>query len=306
MLLFRTPLASTSDERGRRADTPYIGMDMDNNSKRKKKKGWLLYILLALSIAAAIVFAVLLGIELYTNWQSQSFYNDMTDGIETRPRPTGNPKPTPDNAGGSGDNGDDTSVGEPDIPEDAWEPYMDFEALRERYPGIVGWIKIEGTVIDYPIMQWTDNSFFLDHLPDGTSHRSGSIFLDYRNSPDFSDKSSAIYGHAMRTQDMFGSLKNFREQEFYESHRVAHIYTPEKDYELVLIAGYRVPADEPPPFTFRDGEDFLNHIENTKRLSREYYFVSDVEVGPDDRIVNLCTCTYEFENARLIIVGKLV
>jgi len=278
---------------------------MDNKSKKsnsRKKKIWLLYALMGICIVAVIVFAVLLGTDLYTNWQSQSYYSNLSDGIETRPRPTGGPRPTQ----GATDSGDDTGEEAPDVQEIIWEPYVDFEALNERFPGVVGWIKLDGTPIDYPIMQYTDNDFFLDRLPDGTSHRSGSIFLDYSNNPDFSDRVIALYGHAMRTQDMFGSLKNFREQKFYEEHPVAHIYTPTADYELVLIAGYRVPASEPPPFTFGDDEAFLRHIESIKRRSSENYFVSDVEVGPDDRIVNLCTCTYEFENARLIIVGKLV
>jgi len=201
-------------------------------------------------------------------------------------------------------NGDDIDGEGTDVPEEVWEPYMDFRALSEGFSGIVGWIKLEGTAIDYPIMQWTNNSYFLSRLPDGTSHRSGSVFLDYRNNADFSDKGNSIYAHESKTQDMFGSLKNYRRQEFYEEHPTVYIYTPVKDYELVLIAGYLVDSGvEIPPLGFKDEDAFFSHIDNIKSRS---FFKSDVSVGPDDRLVNLCTCAYDYTNARWIIVGKLV
>ena len=284
---------------------------MDKKPNLRRKKNWLLYALLGVSIAAVVTFSVLLGIELYTNWQSQQFYSDLSSGIETRPRAPGYSRPPesapPSTPTPSPENGEEPEVEDDPIEEEfVWEPYVDFEALSEMFPGIVGWIKLDGTAIDYPIMQGSNNSFYLGHLPDGTSHRSGSIFLDYRSSPDFSDKSSLIYGHESRTQDMFGSLKNYREQEFYETHPVIYIYTPERDYELVLIAGYLVDSGvdaEIPPLGFRNDEAFLSHIQNIRRRS---FFRSDVEVGPDDRIVSLATCAYDYTNARWIIVGILV
>jgi len=279
----------------------------EQKPKKKKKSNWLLYVLLAISAAAVLTFGVLLGIELYTNWQSQSYYSNLSSGVVTRPREPGYSRPPP-STGGNADEGD---AGAPDGPgepgEDfVWEPYVDFEALRESYPGMVGWIKLDGTQIDYPVMHTENNWYYLGHLPDGTSHRSGSVFLDYRNSADFSDKSMLIYGHYSRTHDMFGALEDYRKKGFYEEHPVIYLYTPERDYEMVLIAGYLVDSGvgaEIPPLSFRDDDAFISHIEKIKRLS---FFASDVEVGPDDRIISLATCAYDFTNARLIIVGKLV
>lgn len=268
-----------------------------------------MYALLGISLAAVITFGVLLGIELYTNWKSQSYYSELASNIETRPRSPGYSRPsapaaTPAPDSGEGEGPDESE--EPDEEEFIWLPYVDFNALNERFPGVIGWIKLEGTLIDYPIMQGTNNSFYLGHLPDGTAHRSGSIFLDYRSSPDFSDRNSLIYGHESRTQDMFGALKNYRGQDFYEANPVIYIYTPEGDYELVLFAGYLVDSgvgSEIPPLRFRDDDEFLRHIANTKQRS---FFRSDVQVGVDDRIVSLATCAYDYTNARWIIVGKLV
>jgi len=285
----------------------------EKKSDKKKKKNWILYVLLVLSAASVLTFGVLLGIELYTNWQSQSYYSNLSSGIATRPREPGYSRPPTStggnaDAGASGGAGDAGGAGEPDEPGDifVWEPYVDFELLRENFPGIVGWIKLEGTQIDYPVMQAENNWYYLGRLPDGTSHRSGSVFLDYRNSNDFSDKSMLIYGHYSRTHDMFGALEDYRKKGFYDEHPVIYLYTPERDYEMVLIAGYLVDSGvgaEVPPLRFRDDDAFLSHIEKIKRLS---FFTSGVEVGPDDRIVSLATCAYDFTNARLIIVGKLV
>jgi len=208
----------------------------------------------------------------------------------------------PDQGDGLGDG--DAAIGDPVVEEDPWQPYVDFETLGDCCTGIYAWIKMEGMELDYPVMQWSNNSYFLGRLPDGSKHRSGSIFIDFRNDSDFEDKNTLIYGHMSRNNDMFGLLKKYRSQEFYEEHPVLYIYTPETDYQLVLIAGYLVDSGvETPPLKFKDEAAFEAHIANIKQRS---FFKSDVEVGPDDRIVSLCTCAYDYTNARLIVVGKLV
>jgi len=270
----------------------------------------ILYILLGVFIAAVIVSAIGLGYELSVNKEGQSYYATLTDSINPRPRsprdnrqaapPSYLPLPeTPDDTGDTGEEIAETP--EPAPPQ--WMPYVDFDALGESLPGISAWIKLDNTVLDYPIMRWTNNNYFLQHLPDGTKHRNGSVFLDYRNTADFSDRDTLIYGHESRTGDMFGILKSYRNQAFYEENPVINIYTPDRDFELVLIAGYLVDSGvESPPLTFKDEAEFMAHIAAIKRRS---FFRSDVEVDADDRLVSLCTCAYDYTNARLVIVGKL-
>ena len=269
-----------------------------------KTKKIVLYSIFVVCIIAVVVSAIGLGRELYTNWKSQSYYSNIASEMQAQPRTLSNP-------GGKRPAPAPVQPGDPVEPEDEllevedpWTPYMDFDALNEMFPGAQAWIKLEGTAIDYPVMLGTDNDYYLTHLPDGTRHRSGSIFLDFRNTFDFSDKSICVYGHESRTQDMFGSLKNYRDQEFYDAHPVIYLHTPQTDYALVLFAGYLLDSGrEVPPMRFADDEEFLAHIANIKSRS---IFKSDVEVFADDRIVNLCTCAYDFNNARWVIVGKLV
>jgi len=257
-------------------------------------KKTVLFIILGICITASIIFAALLIRELYTDRQSRSFYDNIAAEVETQPRESG----YFDVSGNTST--DDTHSSQQS---EDWVSYVDFDALNSTYPGIVGWIKLEGTLINYPVMQFTDNDFFLTHLPDGTSHRSGSIFLDYRNQRDFSDKSILIYGHETRAGDMFGVLKEYRNQEFFEANPVIRLHTPDRDYLLILFAGHVADSvRDHPPLDFADDNEFLEYVEHIRRIS---VFRSDVEVNADDRIVSLVTCTYDFSDARLILVGKL-
>jgi len=277
--------------------------------KRKKTKIRILYTLLIISIAAVTISAAGLGYELYINRQGQAYYSGLTSDIPTRERDPGQNRPSNTSTAsslspGATDNGNKEDNAETGPREPEWTPYIDFEAANVSLPGITAWILLEGTSLDYPVMQTTNNSFFLGHLADGTKHRSGAIFLDYRNSADFSDRNSLIYGHESRTGEMFGILKNYRRQSYYDENPVMHLYTPEKDYELVLVAGYLVDSGiESPQIVFNDDAAFEAYV---KAIKRKSMFKSDVEVNADDRIVSLCTCAYDYPNARFVVVGKLV
>lgn len=276
-------------------------------SRRNRKKTIILYILLCICIAAVIVCAVGLGVELYTERVSIKYYTELSADVEKRPsiRPIVTGAPAQESARpGLPERPPDAGNDDPVMEEATWVPYVDFEALSERFPGIVGWIVLEGTLLDYPVMQGTDNYYYLSYLPDGTRNRAGSVFLDYRNSPDFTDRNSLIYGHMSKVGEMFGALKNYRTQSFYEAHPYINLYTPEHDYRIVLVAGYLVDSGvEVPPLSFRDDAAFERYIANIKSRS---VFRSDVTVSNTDRLVCLCTCAYDFTNARLVIVGKLV
>jgi SrtB family sortase len=185
-----------------------------------------------------------------------------------------------------------------------FEPMIDLVAVRENFPNIVGWIKSEGAGINYPIVQAADNDFYLRHLPDGTRHAWGSIFLDYRNAADFSDASVFIYGHNIRTGDMFGLLKNFREQIFFENNSHMFIFTPAKNFSLQIFAAYVLnSAFEVPPMQFADASEFDEFIANARARS---FIQSDSEILFGDTLIFLCTCTNAgASNERLIILGKL-
>jgi len=185
-----------------------------------------------------------------------------------------------------------------------FKSFIDFDTMRGNYPDIVAWIKAEN--LNYPIVQGIDNNYYLSRLPNSKHHVMGSIFLDYRNLEDFSEQTIILYGHDSRKGDMFGSLKYYASQEYYEQNSSVLIFTPKCDYNLMLIAGYIIDsAFEVPPMNFIDPEDFEQYIADIKNRSI-FKSKSDIEVNYGDQLVYLATCISSGSiNDRLIIVGKL-
>jgi len=245
---------------------------------KRRGKIYALYAVLVLSIGAAAFFGFSLYNESRMIGQAQSFYADAA--IPQMPRPT-------DLSAGSGAGS------------------LDFDTKREDFPDIVAWIQSYGTVINYPVVQSGDNDHYLNHLPDGSPHWMGSIFMDYRNTPDFSDPVTLIYGHEMPSGDKFGSLTSYHSQEFFDDHDSMFIFTPHRDYTFVILGGYIINQYlEHPPMSFRNPADFYVY---TAEIAERSVFTSRHRASYGDRLVILVTCTPGGVNhERLLIIGKLV
>ena len=181
---------------------------------------------------------------------------------------------------------------------------VDFAALQKKNPDIIGWLYCEGTVINYPVVQGKDNSYYLKHMYDGAKNSSGTLFIDYRNAKGFLDENTVIYGHHMRNGSMFASLVNYRSQAYYDKHPVLYLLTPETNYRIELFSGY-ICASTASAFQrqIQAESDFSAYLLNSLKKSN---FKSSVSVSPADRILTLSTCTYEYENARYVVQGKIV
>lgn len=180
---------------------------------------------------------------------------------------------------------------------------VDFAPLKEINTEIVAWLFAEGTPIDYPVLHTDNNSYYLNHLYTGEANKSGSLFLDYRNTGLFTERNTVIYGHYMNNDTMFGSLKLYKEQDFYDEHPAMLLYTPDGDYLIELICGTVEDGNyEFVQFEFADEAAFAAYIDAFRSRST---FQSNVELQPGDRIISLCTCSYEWNNARYMIIGKL-
>lgn len=181
---------------------------------------------------------------------------------------------------------------------------VDFEALEEINPDVVGWIYCPDTAINYPVVQGQDNSYYLSHLLDGTSNKNGTIFMDAGNTAGFSDANTLIYGHHMKNGSMFAALEQYRKQDYYDEHPVLYLLTPEETYELAVFSTCVVTAsDEVYQMGFSDQEEYSQWL--ARQVAR-----SDVstQVSPQatDRVVTLSTCVYDFENARYVVLAQLI
>lgn len=180
---------------------------------------------------------------------------------------------------------------------------VDFEALWQENEDIVAWIYCEDTPIHYPVVQSSDNSYYLRRLLNGDYNENGTIFLDYRCSSDFSDFNSVVYGHHMKSGAMFGTLPKYKDQEYYDKHPVMYLLTPDITYKVELIAGYITPSDSELyslPKTPESKSAFLQHA------LQKSTFTSSVTASETDSFITLSTCSYEYENARYVVIGRLV
>lgn len=228
---------------------------------------------------------------------------------EGTPEPTTTPAPTPTPAATA--TADPTATPAPTVsaapaatPEPTPRSAIDFDALRETCPDVMGWVRIEGTKIDYPIVQGEDNLFYLKHLPDGTANEAGSIMMDCANHPDFTDDVTILHGHHMRSGAMFGDLDLYKSAGYYAEHPMMRLFTPDGDYDVAIFAAYSVDGATfayPTVFTGRAGFDEFLH-----RARSRSCFTTDVEVGYGDRILMLSTCAYSYENERFLVVGKIL
>lgn len=174
---------------------------------------------------------------------------------------------------------------------------IDFDQLLAQYPNAVGWLYCEGTPINYPVMQSDDNDYYLRRLPDGTYNTAGSLFADYRCGEIRETNNYIIYGHNMKNGTMFSSLTKYKSQSYYDEHPVLYLYTPEGNYKIELIAGFvSKPTGEVynTVLTYEQMLEFCSHST----------FRSTITPCDAERYITLSTCSYEYENARYVVIGK--
>ena len=166
---------------------------------------------------------------------------------------------------------------------------IDFEKLKEINKDAVGWIKVNGTDIEYAVVKTNNNSYYLDHNFENEYNKAGWIFADYKNKLDGTDKNIVIYGHNRKDGSMFSSLKNILKEEWYsneENRKITFITEKEESvYEVFSI--YQIEAEDYYITTdFKNGE-FLRYIETVKNRSIKDF---NIEVTEEDNILTLSTC----------------
>lgn len=174
---------------------------------------------------------------------------------------------------------------------------INWSELESTNSEVVGWIYIPDTVVDYPVVQCNDNDKYLNTLFSGEYNKAGTIFVDYRNTMDFTDDNTLIYGHNMRNKSMFNVLSEYSSQEFYDGHKTVYYYSPDGMYELRIFSAYTVHATDPyTDISFGD-----DRIESVNKFIDRSDIASAYTVGPDAKIVSLSTCAYDYDDARFVV-----
>lgn len=183
------------------------------------------------------------------------------------------------------------------------EASVDFDELEKINSEIIGWLWIPGTNISYPLLQADDNIKYLNLSYDLQQTNSGSIFMDYRSSSNFSDDNLLIYGHNMHSGGVFGELKKFADAEYLNQNCELYIFTKCRVYKYLIFAAYVTENDSRSytrNFTEDFGyEDFLNFTASAAG--------GNEKEPPEDAaaLVTLSTCTSVRRDERFVVHAYL-
>lgn len=161
---------------------------------------------------------------------------------------------------------------------------------------VVAWLTVDDTTIDYPVMQGIDNTEYLNKNPYGQYSLAGSLFLDVRNSPDFTDPYSLIYGHHMDRGRMFGALDKFLKQDYFDAHRTGTLMLSDKVYSIKFFACVEADASVTEIFAPTETKGTAEYVKEHATFYRE---------PEGERLIALATCKFPQTSERIIVFGVL-
>lgn len=236
------------------------------NAKTKKTLT-VIQIVLAVLVVAGVVW---IAFKVVGYNQAQQVYREMEAAYASQPV-----------------DGDPSSIG--------------FVELQEKYPNAVGWLKMDDVGVSYPVMQGSDNDYYLDYGPDGQPNLAGSIFMDYRNKS-FNDLHVLLYGHNMMDESMFGPLDEYTSEQFYRGGTDTFtLFTPDASYRYKIFAVNVVdPTDDVYQTGYQNPTVFAGYV---KQLKENSIYDTGVDVSGGDHVVTLSTCSAD---NRLVLSAKRI
>lgn len=185
---------------------------------------------------------------------------------------------------------------------------VDWKALKKVNPDVQGWLYQKGTVINYPVVQGTDNDTYLHTRFDKQWSGGGTLFVDCRMEKDFKGFNSIIYGHHMKDGSMFRSIRGYtKEDGYYDKHKTLELATSHGNYHLVVFSAFITKATDEDTYKMTyDEAEKQAYIDRAWERSELPITRDSVDVTKNDRLVTLSTCAYDYEEARYIVMCKMV
>lgn len=259
----------------------------------------IIVLLILLCAALALFSGYMVFSEIREYKEGSEAYDELTEFVEQ-------PKQTEPETKPSTEPSETESMTEPEEPTVVL-PAVDFTALREKAPDVIGWLTLSDTAINYPVVQADNNDYYLRRLYDGTYNQAGCLFADYRSAADLSGRNTVIYGHNMRDGSMFSTLREYVSQEFCEAHPTMYLITPDCGYIVEIFAAFTASPSEtgsdtsPWRVEWPDEDAFAKWL---IRSAERSVINTDVTVESGDRILSLSTCTNSGKD-RFLVMGKL-
>lgn len=266
----------------------------------------------ARKVAYIVIMIILLAVLLYSVYQiavylKESFDNwRLLDEIKEQVVVIKEPSDEPDIPIISKDTEETGSKDKEEESEEAVDEgvpiSVDFDRLRLNNEDVKAWLYCKDTLINYPVAQAADNDYYLHRLLNGTYNSAGTLFMECTNQEDFSDWNTLIYGHNMKNNTMFGTLTDYRDQKYYDEHPVWYLLTPDGDYRIELISGF-VTDTSSVIYSIPQTQEAKNELVDA--IMRKSNFKTNATISPEDRLITFSTCTYDYDEARYVLVGIL-
>ena len=249
-----------------------------------------------------MIFVVALAVFLFSGYQLLKIYLEYKKGSDEYDKLADEAArilSEAEDGEGAGGGGTGNGQGQEDAGPKPWE---ELDALmRGQNEDYVGWITIRDTEIDYPIVQYTDNDYYLAHTFEGTENAAGTLFVDSNIPEGMEGKNVIVYGHNMKNGSMFAGLKKYREDDFYEGHKTFRVNTKTGFYTYEIFAVTVVsPNSDTYTLEFADDAEFMDYI---ARMQERSIHDTGVTVEPGDKIISLSTCVNKNVD-RLVVQAK--
>lgn len=191
---------------------------------------------------------------------------------------------------------------------------VDFAGLQAQNPDVCGYIHVDGTNVDYPVMRSNDSEpedLYLYHDWLKNSKFAGSIYMQKLNAKEFTDPCTVLYGHNMADGSMFAGIRKFRSADFFTANRYITVYVPGHIYKYEIFSAFtyddRLILSS---FDFKEKADYEYFVEEsiTPKSLRSYNVAADKKplFENNDKIIILSTCTDSYDELRYLVCGKLV
>lgn len=277
------------------------------------------------SICITVLMVVLIAIDLIQNIKSQQDFEDLREIVNNATATTTTDAAIEPTAEPTTESPTETMPAETSATEVTTETetttieetttakkeiLVQYQELYEINNHLAGWLKIDGTVIDYPVLEVEgDNDYYLKRNFYGKTDKNGQLIFDFRCDFERPSTNIIIHGHRMSSGAMFGSLKNYKKKSYYEEHKYVQFDTlyDEGNYEIFAVflsKHYNNVDDVFKYYNFIDAaseEEYNYFIENVKALS-----LYDTGITPvyGEELLTLSTCDYYTENGRLVVVAR--
>lgn len=197
---------------------------------------------------------------------------------------------------------------DPEALPDVLSEYQTLYSLNKR---LIGWIKIDDTYIDYPVLQTVNNEYYLNHNFDQEEDKNGSIFLDKDCSIYPRSTNLILYGHHMRSGRMFGQLNKYSSEKFYEDHKYIQFDTiyEKGTYEVMYVFRSKIYEESEIVFKYYQFVDALSEAEfdsNMREMAAMSLYDTGVTATYGDELLTLSTCDYYTSYGRFVVVAKKV